>query len=88
MKDAGFYTVTSILMRTKKQLMQVKGLSEPKVDKIRDAAIKLSGVGFVSGLEARNRRASVIHISTGSEALNEILGGGVETCSLTEAYGT
>lgn len=31
MKDAGYYTVSSILMRTKKALCEVKGLSEPKV---------------------------------------------------------
>lgn len=88
MKDAGFYTVSSILMKTKKQLMSVKGLSEPKVDKIRDAAVKLNGVGFMSGAEAQKRRMNVIHITTGSDALNEILGGGIESGSLTEAYGT
>lgn len=87
MKDAGFHTIKSILMRTKKQLLQVKGLSEPKVDKIRDAAIKLTGTGFITGIEARQRRATVLHISTGSQALNDILGGGIETCSITEAFG-
>lgn len=75
-------------MKTKKQLLQVKGLSEPKVDKIREAALKLTGMGFISGTEARQRRANVIHITTGSQALNEILSGGIETYSITEAFGT
>ncbi len=88
MKDAGFYTVSSVLMRTKKALLQVKGLSEPKIDKIRDAALKIVGVGFITGSEARQRRGQICYISTGSQALNEILGGGIETGSITEAFGT
>lgn len=87
MKDAGFYTVSSVLMRTKKALSQVKGLSEPKIDKIRDAALKIVGAGFITGTEARQKRTLVHHISTGSNALNEILGGGIETGSITEAFG-
>lgn len=74
-------------MKTKKQLLQVKGLSEPKIDKIIAAASELSDGGFISGIEARQRRGTVVRVTTGSEALNEILGGGIETGSLTEAYG-
>jgi meiotic recombination protein DMC1 len=87
LKDAGFFTVSSILMHTQKTLNQVKGLSEPKILKIREAALRLSGAGFITGNEARNRRAQIIHISTGSAALDEILGGGIETASITEAFG-
>lgn len=70
MKDAGFFTVSSILMTTKKNLCNVKGLSEPKIDKIRDAALKLVGAGFITGTEARQKRADIIHLTTGSAALN------------------
>lgn len=88
MKDAGYYTVSSVLMRTKKALCEVKGLSEPKIDKIRDAAMKLLGTGFITGTEARQKRQSVYHITTGSTALNELIGGGIESGSITEAFGT
>lgn len=88
MKDAGFYTVASILMRTKKALCDVKGLSEPKIDKIRDAAMKLVGTGFITGTEVRQRRQNVFHITTGSTALDELIGGGIESGSITEAFGT
>lgn len=87
MKDAGFHTVSSILMHTKKALCEVKGLSEPKIDKIRDAAIKIIGSGFITGTEARQKRMNVYNISTGSVALNDIIGGGIETGSITEAFG-
>lgn len=87
MKDAGYYTVSSVLMKTKKTLCEVKGLSEPKIDKIRDAALKLFGAGFITGTEARQKRMNVYHVSTGSQALNEIIGGGIESGSITEAFG-
>lgn len=87
MKDAGFYTVSSVLMKTKKALCEIKGLSEPKIDKIRDAALKLFGAGFITGTEARQKRMNVYHVSTGSQTLNEIIGGGIESGSITEAFG-
>lgn len=74
-------------MHTKKTLCDVKGLSEPKIDKIRDAALKIVGTGFITGTEARQRRQTVFHVSTGSVALNELIGGGIESGSITEAFG-
>jgi meiotic recombination protein DMC1 len=87
LKDAGFFTVSAVLMHTQKTLNQVKGLSEQKIIKIREAALKIVGAGFITGNEARSRRLQIIHISTGSPALDEILGGGIETASITEAFG-
>lgn len=88
MKDAGFHTLTSVMMKTKKQLMSVKGMSEPKIDKVRDAAMRLCGFGFISGVVARQKRDQIMKITTGCTQLDEVLGGGIETASLTEAYGT
>lgn len=87
MKDAGYYTVSAVLMRTRKALCEIKGLSEPKIDKIRDAALKLVGAGFITGTEARQKRQSVYNISTGCQSLNDIIGGGIESASITEAFG-
>lgn len=44
MKEAGFHTISSIIMTTKKSLLAVKGLSEAKVDKIRECAYKVSRI--------------------------------------------
>ena len=63
------------------------GLSENKVEKIREAAFKLTGAGFITGTEAKIRRNNVVHISSGSTALDQILGGGIESGSITEAFG-
>jgi hypothetical protein len=42
LKKAGFHTVGSLIMECKKSLTQARGLSEAKVEKILDAAAKIS----------------------------------------------
>lgn len=74
-------------MRTKKQLSGIKGLSEAKVEKILEAAGKLCTCGFISGVESLKKRQEVVKVSTGSSALDKLLGGGIETCSITEVFG-
>ncbi|KAJ7528029.1 hypothetical protein O6H91_16G080400 [Diphasiastrum complanatum] len=74
-------------MHTKKSLTNIKGLSEAKVDKILEAAEKIVHVGYVTGNEVLQKRKSVVRITTGSQALDELLGGGIETLAITEAFG-
>lgn len=45
LKASGICTVKGIEMITKKKLCAIKGLSEAKVDKIKEAVLKVSGVG-------------------------------------------
>jgi DNA repair protein RAD51 len=45
------------------------------------------GNQFKSGLEVKERRRSIINLTTGSAQLDKILGGGVETGSITELFG-
>jgi len=44
-------------------------------------------MGFTTGLEELEKRKSIIHISTGSAELDKILGGGLESHSITEMFG-
>jgi hypothetical protein len=77
-------------MQTKRNLVQIKGLSEAKIDKIYEAAHKLdpSSGGWVTGLVVLQQRdVEIKRITTGSKDLDMLLGGGVETKSLTELYG-
>jgi len=69
--------------------LQIKGLSEAKVDKIREAAKKLcaSSGQFRPAGEALAKRSQVMRITTGSKELDALLGGGVETGSITEVFG-
>jgi len=46
LEEAGFHTVEAIAFTPKKLLIQTKGLSENKVDKIIEAAQKIVNLGF------------------------------------------
>ncbi|KAK9009517.1 hypothetical protein V6N11_036049 [Hibiscus sabdariffa] len=87
LQDAGIYTCNGLMMYTKKNLTGIKGLSEAKVEKICEAAEKIVNFGYITGSDALLRRKSVIRITTGSQALDELLGGGIETSCITEAFG-
>eukprot|EP00898_Chlorokybus_atmophyticus_P000221 jgi/Chlat1/119/Chrsp1S00220 len=88
LKEAGIYTCNGFLMRTRKVLANIKGLSEGKVEKMAEAVAKvLPNAGYITGNAVLERRKSVIRITTGSTALDDLLGGGLETMCLTEAFG-
>ncbi|KAI9123106.1 hypothetical protein K1719_005995 [Acacia pycnantha] len=87
LQDAGIYTCNGLMMHTKKHLTGIKGLSEAKVDKICEAADKLVNFGYITGSDVLLKRKSVVRVTTGSHALDELLGGGIETSAITEAFG-
>ncbi|KAD3068414.1 hypothetical protein E3N88_36294 [Mikania micrantha] len=87
LKDAGLCTVESVAYSPRKELLQIKGISEAKVDKIVEAASKLVPLGFTSAGQLHEQRQEIIQISSGSRELDKILDGGIETGSITEIYG-
>ncbi|CAG8526571.1 15940_t:CDS:10, partial [Acaulospora colombiana] len=89
LKSAGICTVRAIHMTTRKNLCKIKGLSEAKVDKLKETASKLQAIIFslFTSTEFSQVRSKVMYISTGSKALDALLGGGVPTMSITEAFG-
>nr|CCC92949.1 unnamed protein product [Trypanosoma congolense IL3000] len=87
LRQAGIFTVAGIHMQCRKDLVLIKGLSEAKVDKIIEAARKLADCGFTNGTEYLQQRERVTRVTTGSTALDQLLGGGIESMSITEAFG-
>jgi len=89
LKEAGIATIDTVLQLNSRHL-EIKGLSEAKLEKIMDAAKKLDlrGNAFNNpGIEVKEQRQQVVHITTGSSALDMILGGGIKTGSTTELFG-
>ncbi|XP_035468636.2 meiotic recombination protein DMC1/LIM15 homolog isoform X2 [Scophthalmus maximus] len=82
MKSVGICTVKGIQMTTRKALCNIKGLSEAKVEKIKEAAGKM-----LTAFEYSTKRKQVFHITTGSQEFDKLLGGGVESMAITEAFG-
>ncbi|KAG7209877.1 hypothetical protein KM043_011479 [Ampulex compressa] len=87
LKSAGIFTIMGVHMLTKKRLCAIKGFSEAKVDKVKEACQKIIRCDFISAMDVKTFRRSIFHISTGSEELNKILGGGIESMAITEVFG-
>ncbi|CAD6253131.1 unnamed protein product [Miscanthus lutarioriparius] len=75
LKDSGLHTVEAVAYTPRKDLLQIKGISEAKVDKIIEAV----PANYMQRLE-------IIQVTTGSRELDKILEGGIETGSITEIY--
>ncbi|KAL6708815.1 carboxymethylenebutenolidase [Coniothyrium glycines] len=89
LKANGYFTIASVHAATRRSLAKIKGFSEIKVDKVKEALAKCqpSGGGFQTAHELGQQRKRVFKISTGSKALDAILGGGFQTMSISEVFG-
>lgn len=85
--EAGYNTVQSLAFAPRKELLEVKGFSDVKVDKIIKEAAKLVPLGFTSATEYHAKRREVCYISTGSKELDKLLHGGIESGTITEVFG-
>lgn len=88
LKLAGYHTIEAVLSVTKKNLARTtRGLNEAKCAKILEAAARvLSGANPM--LTAKEiQTTEMFHVSTGSVAIDQLLGGGIESGSLTEVCG-
>ncbi|XP_021932532.1 meiotic recombination protein DMC1/LIM15 homolog isoform X2 [Zootermopsis nevadensis] len=87
LKSSGICTIKGIKMCTRKKLCNIRGFSEAKVDKIKEACAKVDTAGFLTALQVSDRRKQVFRLSTGSQELNKLLGGGIESMAITEVFG-
>lgn len=88
LKDSGFGTTQSVMAAMKKDLLAVKGLSEQKADKIMQASrAGTRDSGFITCSALLEKMKSRVRLSTGATDLDQMLGGGVESCSITELFG-
>jgi len=87
LSESGLNTVEAVAYTPKKTLMQIRGISEQKAEKILAEAHKIIPLGFQSATEVHARRSELVHITTGSKNLDALLGGGIETGAITELFG-
>ncbi|MEM4248410.1 MAG: DNA repair and recombination protein RadA, partial [Candidatus Nanoarchaeia archaeon] len=87
LKEAGFNDLMSIAVASPSTLMDVADLSKPIAMKAIAAARSMLELGFKTGEDALKKRESTSRITTGSNELNKLLGGGIETQAITEAFG-
>ncbi|MBX4211913.1 DNA repair and recombination protein RadA [Candidatus Pacearchaeota archaeon] len=88
LEAAGVYDLMGLAVMSPPSLSELAGIGEAVARKAIQAARGLLNLGFMDGMEFAKKREDVGYISTGSNNLNNLLGGkGVETRSMTEAYG-
>ena len=88
LREAGFDELLAIAVMSPTELGEQAELGEAVSSKIIQGAKKLANIGgFVSGNTLLERRSEVQKLTSGSAALDELLGGGFETQAIVEVYG-
>ncbi|NPE30828.1 DNA repair and recombination protein RadA [Methanococcoides sp. SA1] len=88
LKDAGFTTIEAIAVASPAELANSAEIGESTAAKIINAARQSADVGgFETGDIVLERRKLVGKLSTGCTEFDEMMGGGIETQSITEMYG-
>ena len=84
--EMGFHTVESLALATTKEL-ELAGVGEKRAMEVIQEARSSLGVSFIRADELLKMRQNVLRLTTGSKALDELIGGGLETQTITEFYG-
>lgn len=87
LREAGYKTIASLSVQSPVVLSGDIGISEETAENIIRSARATMNMGFETADVVLKKRAQVRKIRTGSERLDDLLGGGVETQAITELYG-
>jgi DNA repair protein RadA len=85
--SAGYKTLESIAVASPMELIEAASLGEGTADKAIKAARDALEMGYESADILAERRKLVGRVTTGSKELDALIGGGIETQSITEVYG-
>ena len=86
LQEMGFHTVESLATATIKELTTA-GVGEKQAAKVIAAARNGLALTFITADELIKMRQNVKRLTTASKQLDELLGGGLETQTITEFYG-
>jgi len=88
LKDNGFDSFQGIAVASPGELSNTADIGESSAADIINAARDAADIGgFESGAQVLERRKEIGKLTWGVEEVDELLGGGVETQSITEVYG-
>ncbi len=85
--SAGYDSLESLAVATTGELMEAAEMGMRVAVKVINAARDAAKMGYVKASEVMERRKHLGYISTGSPALDKIIGGGAETQGVTETFG-
>ena len=88
LRDAGFDDLLSIAVASPSVLSETAEVGEAASIRIIQAARQLADIGgFETGEDILERRRFISKATTGSESFDDLMGGGIETQSITEFFG-
>ncbi|AAB85860.1 MULTISPECIES: DNA repair and recombination protein RadA [Methanothermobacter] len=87
LRDAGFGDMMRLATATAKELSVKAEIGEGVAEKVIEAARRAEKIDFETAFDVMERRKDVGRITTGSKALDELIGGGIETQAITEVFG-
>jgi len=87
LKNAGYTTLQKVAAASPHELAEIGEFGVENAKKAIAKAVMSVNIGYETGLEAFEKRKIIKKLTTGSKNLDELLGGGVETQAITEAYG-
>jgi len=88
LRDNGFESYQGIAVASPGELSNTADIGESSASDIISAAREAADIGgFESGAAVLERREKIGKLSWGIDEVDELLGGGVETQSITEVYG-
>jgi DNA repair protein RadA len=85
--EAGYKSLETVAVASPMELKEIAGLGDGTADKAIKAARDALEMGFESADVLAEKRKLVGRITTGSQELDSLIGGGIETQSITEVYG-
>ena len=87
LRDAGFADMMRLATATAKELSVKAEIGEGVAEKVIEAARRAEKIDFETAFDVMERRRDVGRITTGSKAVDEMIGGGIETQAITEVFG-
>src|SRR3989338_8317056 len=87
LKEAGYTELISVAAASSGEISVACGITTATAEKIIQAARSQLDMGFKTAADLQEKRKEVGKITTGSKSLDALLGGGVETQAITEAFG-
>ena len=89
LESAGVYDLMSLAVMGPSELADAAGVGAAVARKAIQAARNMLELGFTDGIEYAKKRSDVLFITTGSNNVNELLGGkGIQSRAITEAFGS
>jgi len=87
LREAGYEDLMSIAAASAGEIVTACEIGQATAEKIIEAARDKLDMGFKSAADVMEKRKEIGRVTTGSDSLNALLGGGVETQAITEGFG-